>query len=115
VLPQYGLRQVPDVSGGFTAMDPKTGRVFALVGGWDFHDSQFDRATQAKRQPGSSIKPFVYVTALEGDYTPSSIVEDAPISLPRAPACRCGARSITRAPRSGRARCARRWSIRATW
>jgi penicillin-binding protein 1A len=81
----YGLRQVPDVSGGFVAMDPKTGRTFALVGGWDYHDSQFDRATQAKRQPGSSIKPFVYVTALQGDYTPSSVVQDAPISLPQGP------------------------------
>jgi penicillin-binding protein 1A len=81
----YGLRQVPDVSGGFVAMDPKTGRTFALVGGWDYHDSQFDRATQAKRQPGSSIKPFVYVTALQGDYTPSSVIQDAPISLPQGP------------------------------
>jgi penicillin-binding protein 1A len=81
----YGLRQVPDVSGGFVAMDPKTGRTFALVGGWDYRDSQFDRAVQARRQPGSSIKPFVYVTALEGDYTPSSVIEDAPISLPQGP------------------------------
>jgi penicillin-binding protein 1A len=81
----YGLRQVPDVSGGFIAMDPKTGRVFAIVGGWDYHDSQFDRAVQARRQPGSSIKPFVYVTALQGDYTPSSVIEDAPISLPQGP------------------------------
>ena len=81
----YGLRQIPEVGGGFLAMDPKTGRVFAIVGGWDYHTSQFDRATQAWRQPGSSIKPFVYVTALQGDYTPSSIIEDAPISLPQGP------------------------------
>jgi penicillin-binding protein 1A len=81
----YGLRQVPDVGGGFMAMDPKTGRVFVLIGGWDYHDSQFDRATQAMRQPGSSIKPFVYVTALQGDYTPSSMIEDAPIELPQGP------------------------------
>ncbi|HEU0215800.1 MAG TPA: PBP1A family penicillin-binding protein [Stellaceae bacterium] len=81
----YGLRQVPDVSGGFIALDPKTGRVFAIVGGWDYRESQFDRAVQAKRQPGSSIKPFVYVTALQGDYTPSSVIEDAPISLPQGP------------------------------
>ena len=82
----YGLRQVPEVSGGFTALDPKTGRVFALVGGWDYRDSQFDRAVQAKRQPGSSIKPFVYLTALQsGDYTPSSVIQDAPISLPQGP------------------------------
>jgi penicillin-binding protein 1A len=84
-LPLYGLRQVPDVSGGFTAMDPRTGRIFALVGGWDYQQSQFDRATQAKRQPGSAIKPFVYVTALEANYTPSSIVEDAPIELSQGP------------------------------
>jgi len=84
-LPLYGLRQVPDVSGGFTALDPKTGRIFALVGGWDYQQSQFDRATQAKRQPGSAIKPFVYVTALEGNYTPSSVVEDAPIELDQGP------------------------------
>jgi penicillin-binding protein 1A len=83
--PLYGLRQVPDVGGGFMAMDPKTGRVFSLIGGWDYHDSQFDRATQAMRQPGSSIKPFVYVTALQGDYTPSSVIEDAPIELPQGP------------------------------
>jgi penicillin-binding protein 1A len=83
--PLYGLRQVPDVGGGFTAMDPKTGRVFAMIGGWDYHDSQFNRVTQAMRQPGSSFKPFVYVTALQGDYTPSSIVDDAPISLPQGP------------------------------
>jgi penicillin-binding protein 1A len=81
----YALRQVPDVSGGFIAMDPKTGRVFAIVGGWDYRDSQFDRAVQARRQPGSSIKPFVYVTALQGDYTPSSMIEDSPISLPQGP------------------------------
>ena len=84
-LPLYGLRQVPDVSGGFTALDPKTGRVFALVGGWDYQQSQFDRAIQAKRQPGSAIKPFVYVTALEGNYTPSSVIEDAPIELDQGP------------------------------
>jgi penicillin-binding protein 1A len=81
----YGLRQVPDISGGFVVMDPKTGRTFALVGGWDFRDSQFDRAVQAHRQPGSSIKPFVYVTALQGSFTPSSIIQDAPISLPQGP------------------------------
>ncbi|HTZ35786.1 MAG TPA: PBP1A family penicillin-binding protein [Stellaceae bacterium] len=83
----YALRQVPDVSGGFVALDPKTGRVFAIVGGWDYRESQFDRAIQAKRQPGSAIKPFVYVTALGADfgYTPSSIIEDAPISLPQGP------------------------------
>jgi penicillin-binding protein 1A len=84
-VPLFGLRQVPDVSGGFVAMDPRTGRVFALVGGWDYQQSQFDRATQAHRQPGSAIKPFVYVTALQGNFTPSSIVQDAPIELDQGP------------------------------
>ncbi len=84
-LPFYGLRQVPDVGGGFVAMDPKTGRVFSIVGGWDYQQSQFDRAVQAKRQPGSAIKPFVYVTALQNNFTPSSVIEDAPIELDQGP------------------------------
>ncbi|HVC53439.1 MAG TPA: PBP1A family penicillin-binding protein [Stellaceae bacterium] len=84
-LPVYGLRQIPNVSGAIVVMEPSTGRVLAVVGGWDFRQSQFDRATQAWRQPGSSIKPFVYLTALQGDFTPSSIVEDAPIELPQGP------------------------------
>jgi len=82
---RYVLRQIPDVSGGVVAMDPKTGRVYALVGGWSFQQSQFDRATQAKRQPGSAFKPFVYVTALQNGFTPSSVVDDAPIELPQGP------------------------------
>ncbi|HLY44506.1 MAG TPA: PBP1A family penicillin-binding protein [Stellaceae bacterium] len=81
----YALRQIPDASGGFVAMDPKTGRVLALVGGWSYRQSQFDRATQAMRQPGSAFKPFVYVTALENGFSPSSSVEDSPISLPQGP------------------------------
>ena len=82
---QYALRQIPDVSGGFVVIDPKTGRVFAMVGGWSFQQSQFNRATQAKRQPGSAFKPFVYVTALENGFSPYSVVEDAPISIPQGP------------------------------
>jgi penicillin-binding protein 1A len=81
----YALRQLPDVSGGVVAMDPKTGRVFALVGGWSFQQSQFNRATQAKRQPGSSFKPFVYVTALQNGFTPWSTVEDSPIEISQGP------------------------------
>ncbi|HEX3864873.1 MAG TPA: PBP1A family penicillin-binding protein [Stellaceae bacterium] len=84
-IPTYGLRQIPDVSGGTVVMDPKTGRVFALVGGWSFQQSQFDRATQAKRQPGSSFKPFVYMTALQNGFTPQSVVDDAPIEIPQGP------------------------------
>jgi penicillin-binding protein 1A len=81
----YALRQIPDVSGGVVVMDPKTGRVFALVGGWSFQQSQFNRATQAKRQPGSSFKPFVYVTALQDGFTPWSTVEDSPIEISQGP------------------------------
>ncbi len=82
---RYVLRQLPDVSGGVVVMDPKTGRINALVGGWSFQQSQFDRATQAKRQPGSAFKPFVYVTALANGFTPQSVVDDAPIELPQGP------------------------------
>jgi penicillin-binding protein 1A len=66
-------------------MDPHTGRVLAISGGFSFATSQFDRATQAKRQPGSSIKPFVYLTALDHGFTPSTLVVDGPISLPQGP------------------------------
>ncbi|WP_232302506.1 penicillin-binding transpeptidase domain-containing protein [Elstera litoralis] len=77
----YGLRQLPDVSGGMVVMDPHTGRVLALVGGLSYDQSQFNRATQAKRQPGSSFKPFVYMAALENGYTPASVVLDAPFVM----------------------------------
>ena len=83
--PQYSLRQIPDVSGGFIVLDPKSGRVMAMVGGWDFTQSQFNRATQAWRQPGSAIKPLVYVTAMDDCFTPNSVVDDAPIELPQGP------------------------------
>jgi len=78
---QYRLRQVPDVSGAMVAMDPWTGRVLAMVGGFSFDQSQFNRATQAYRQPGSSFKPVVYATALDNGYTPSTVVIDAPIEI----------------------------------
>jgi penicillin-binding protein 1A len=81
----YTLCQVPEVSGALVAMDPHTGRVLAVSGGFSFTTSQFDRATQAKRQPGSSIKPFVYLTALDHGFTPSTLVVDGPISLPQGP------------------------------
>jgi penicillin-binding protein 1A len=66
-------------------MDPHTGRVLALKGGWSFQISEFDRATQAKRQPGSSFKPFVYMTALDNGFTPSSLIVDAPIAIFQGP------------------------------
>src|ERR1700730_5782126 len=81
----YTLCQVPEVSGALVAMDPHTGRVLAISGGFSFATSQFDRATQAKRQPRSSIKPFVYLTALDHGFTPSTLVVDGPISLPQGP------------------------------
>ncbi len=78
---QFRLRQVPEVSGGIVAMDPLTGRVLAMVGGFSFDQSQFNRATQALRQPGSAFKPFVYAAALDNGYTPSTVVLDAPIEI----------------------------------
>jgi len=77
----WTLRQVPKVQGGFVAMDVDTGRVIAMQGGFSYQASVFNRATQAKRQPGSSFKPFVYAAALDSDYTPATIVVDAPIEI----------------------------------
>ncbi len=77
----YALRQIPAASGALVALDPHTGRVLALVGGFDFATSEFDRATQARRQPGSAFKPFVYLAALDHGYTPASIVLDAPVVI----------------------------------
>jgi penicillin-binding protein 1A len=78
---QFRLRQYPEVSGAMVAMDPSTGRVLAMVGGFSFDQSQFNRATQAYRQPGSSFKPLVYSSALDNGYTPSTVVIDAPIEI----------------------------------
>ncbi len=82
---QYALRQVPEVSGAMVVEDPWTGRVLAMVGGFSFDESQFNRATQALRQPGSSFKPIVYASALDNGYTPSSIILDAPIEIDQGP------------------------------
>ncbi|HLZ03347.1 MAG TPA: penicillin-binding protein 1A [Bradyrhizobium sp.] len=78
---EYRLEQIPEVSGAMVAMDPHTGRVLAMVGGFSFDQSQFNRATQAYRQPGSSFKPIVYSAALDNGYTPSTVVLDAPIEI----------------------------------
>ena len=75
------LRQRPAVEGAMVAMDPHTGRVQAMVGGFSYASSEFNRATQAMRQPGSSFKPFVYAAALDNGYTPASVVLDAPITI----------------------------------
>ncbi len=78
---RWSLRQVPEVQGGFVAMDVNTGRVLAMQGGFSYQDSVFNRATQAQRQPGSSFKPFVYAAALDSGFTPATIIIDAPIEV----------------------------------
>jgi penicillin-binding protein 1A len=82
---QFELRQVPEVSGAMVVEDPWTGRVLAMVGGFSYDQSQFNRATQALRQPGSSFKPIVYATALDNGYTPSSLILDGPIEIDQGP------------------------------
>ena len=77
----YELKQLPDVNGGIVVMDPFTGRVLAMAGGFSFNKSEYNRVTQAKRQPGSAFKPFIYALALENNFTPSTLVLDAPIVL----------------------------------
>jgi penicillin-binding protein 1A len=77
----YTLEQVPEIEGALVAMDPRTGRVLAMVGGFSFAESEFNRATQALRQPGSSFKPIVYAAALDNGYTPASVVLDAPVEI----------------------------------
>lgn len=81
----WSLMQIPEVGGGLIAMDPHTGRVLAVVGGFSFSISQFDRAIQARRQPGSAFKPLVYAAALDNGYKPTSIVLDAPIEIEQGP------------------------------
>ncbi|WP_019218639.1 penicillin-binding protein 1A [Bartonella florencae] len=77
----YRLQQIPKVEGAVVAMEPHTGRVLAMVGGFSFSNSEFNRATQAYRQPGSAFKPFVYAAALDNGYTPASVVLDGPIEI----------------------------------
>lgn len=84
-LPVYRLRQIPKVNGGMVVMDPHTGRVLAMQGGWAYGNSEFNRVTQAERQPGSAFKPFVYITALENGFTPSTLILDAPFVLDQGP------------------------------
>jgi penicillin-binding protein 1A len=82
---EFGLRQVPEINGAIVVMDPHTGRVLAMSGGFSYASSQFDRAMQAMRQPGSSFKPFVYAAALDNGYTPVSKVLDAPFVMDMGP------------------------------
>ena len=81
----WSLMQVPEIGGGLVAMDPHTGRVLAVAGGFSYALSQFDRAMQARRQPGSSFKPLVYAAAIDNGYKPTSIVLDAPIEIDQGP------------------------------
>ena len=76
-ITRWSLRQVPEVQGAFLAMDVRTGRVLAMQGGFSFQASPYNRATQARRQPGSAIKPVVYAAALDHGYTPVTLVLDA--------------------------------------
>ena len=81
----YGLRQLPDVDGSIVALDPHTGRILAMSGGYSYERSQFNRVTQAMRQPGSAFKPFVYLAALDHGYTPSTLILDAPFVIDQGP------------------------------
>ncbi|MEM9319899.1 MAG: PBP1A family penicillin-binding protein, partial [Pseudomonadota bacterium] len=78
---RWSLRQIPEVQGGFMAMDVNTGRVLAMQGGFSYQASELNRTTQASRQPGSSFKPFVFAAALDSGYSPNTIVIDAPIEV----------------------------------
>ncbi|MFP5409358.1 MAG: penicillin-binding protein 1A [Gammaproteobacteria bacterium] len=79
--PQWRLAQLPEVEAALVALDPNSGAINALVGGFDFNRNKFNRVTQAWRQPGSSFKPFIYSAALEKGYTPATLIDDAPIAL----------------------------------
>ncbi len=92
----FRLHQVPAVNGALVAVDPWTGRIVAMVGGYSYSLSKFNRAVQAKRQPGSAIKPFVYAVALENEFTPASIVMDAPISMAGANGAKWSPQNYTR-------------------
>ncbi|MBL6957881.1 MAG: penicillin-binding protein 1A [Rhodospirillales bacterium] len=81
----YGLRQMPDLEGSLVAIDPHTGRVLAMAGGYSYEMSEFNRVTQAMRQPGSAFKPFVYLTAMNSGYTPSTLILDAPFVIDQGP------------------------------
>lgn len=84
-LPVYWLRQIPEIGGGMIVMDPHTGRIFAIAGGFSYEMSQFNRASQAIRQPGSAFKPFVYLAGLEAGFTPATLILDAPFVLDQGP------------------------------
>ena len=76
---EWSITQLPEVEGAFVAMDPRTGAIRAMVGGFDYSKSKFNHVTQAWRQPGSSFKPFIYSAALEKGFTPATVINDAPL------------------------------------
>ena len=90
----WSLKQYPKVDGGIVALDPYTGDVKALVGGFNFKSSEFNRVTQAKRQPGSAFKPIVYASALENGFSPNSIILDAPFVEKQGEGLKIGNRRI---------------------
>ena len=84
----YSLSQIPEVNGAIVALDPHTGRVLAMSGGYNFNTSEFNRAIQAKRQPGSAFKPFVYLAGLERFYKPTELILDAPFAYDQCAGCK---------------------------
>ncbi len=111
---EYRLRQIPEVSGACVAMDPFTGRVLAMVGGFSFDESEFNRATQAQRQPGSSFKPIVYAAALDNGYTPSSHDPRCAGDDRRRQRSRSGSRRTSKANPAAPTPCASASSTRST-
>ena len=107
--------QVPEAQSALVAMDPKDGAVVALVGGFDSFQSKYNRVTQARRQPGSGFKPFVYAAAFDKGYTPASVVLMRPSSSTSRGWSRPGGRRRTRTASTGRCACARPWRSRAIW
>src|SRR5208337_5314637 len=81
----FSLEQEPDIEGAVVALEPETGYVRAIVGGYSFIRSEFNRALNAQRQPGSAFKPIIYAAALENNFTPASVIDDAPVSYPGGP------------------------------
>ena len=81
----FALKQIPEIDGAVVALDPHTGRVLAMSGGYSFERSEFNRAVQARRQPGSAFKPIVYLAALEAGFTPSTLILDAPFVIDQGP------------------------------
>ncbi|MBN4683476.1 penicillin-binding protein, partial [Pandoraea nosoerga] len=79
---KWSITQLPEVASGFVSLDPQTGAIYSMVGGFDFNRSKFNHVTQAWRQPGSSFKPFIYSAAVDKGFSPSTVINDAPLSIP---------------------------------